>query len=604
MTNVEYIPNIINEDEDINWDRDFKKLIEVKNKMLEVSDKYLSAIRDYKTVNLYKLINKINTNNFINISEPFFQGVVELIKTVYDDDYNLLDRYFTVLYHPLTFGSETTIQLNKEILELMRLLIKIYEKYKNKIPTGTIFNKIFIPVHRGMKPKEGNVDEDFYKDRFLKDYIRKVSDKGIIIDPLYKSVFTGLSMHSVSTKLLLGGLKDREFFHDFELFLKKQYFSGQEITLIPHHDEDVLSIKIGDEKEQPIFDLGDGLQSLIILTFPLFQHLEENNLVFIEEPEVNMHPGFQRKFIESLSDSKFDNCQFFIVTHSNHLLDLTVDQDNISVFTSQKFIQEKKEDSKERLPKFFIQNVSNGDYSTLQILGVQNSSVFLSNTTIWVEGYTDRFYLRKFLELYMNQEGIKIKKYYEDLNFSFIEYSGNNITHWSFLDEDEESDDIVEKRINFKRISQNIFLITDKDKKKEKRQQKLKEYLGEENYYCFEATEIENTFKKEIIIEIVRSHYNETEKKLIDSSKKLQLTEESTYKDNKLGKLLFDKLGNEYGKKFFVENGSGTIKNKKKFCEIGRSLLTSFDDLSEEQKALTIKIYKFIEKHNEQGANQ
>ena len=49
-------------------------------------------------------------------------------------------------------------------------------------------------------------------------------------------------------------------------------------------------------------------------------------------------------------------------------------------------------------------------------LGVRNSSVFLANSTIWIEGITDRLYLKKYMEVYQREmfNRGQIKKIYEE----------------------------------------------------------------------------------------------------------------------------------------------------------------------------------------------
>ena len=93
-----------------------------------------------------------------------------------------------------------------------------------------------------------------------------------------------------------------------------------------------------------------------------------------------MHPSMQRSFLEVLS--KYDQHQYFITSHSNHFLDMTIDFANISVFHFSKH-----EDSK---PQHHIRPSSPRDRQILLDLGVRNSSVFITNATIWVEGKTER----------------------------------------------------------------------------------------------------------------------------------------------------------------------------------------------------------------------
>lgn len=113
----------------------------------------------------------------------------------------------------------------------------------------------------------------------------------------------------------------------FETFLSKYFFGNQPVQLnaIKHDHIEEVFVKIGLENEFPIQQLGDGIQSIILLTFPLFDHQDKaGHLVFYEEPELYMHPGMQRIFVDVIRS--FKNAQCFIVTHSNHLIDSSLDR--------------------------------------------------------------------------------------------------------------------------------------------------------------------------------------------------------------------------------------------------------------------------------------
>jgi predicted ATP-dependent endonuclease of OLD family len=157
--------------------------------------------------------------------------------------------------------------------------------------------------------------------------------------------------------------------------------------------------------------------------------------VFIEEPEKLLHPGLQRRLIETLMKQEgFENYQYFMTTHSNHFLDITLDFPEISIYTLTKKIDEGAHDEKDS--KFLIENLKHGDTSVLELLGVRDSSVFLSNCTIWVEGITDRLYFRHYLNLYFDNlsKNNNSARFKEDFHYSFVKYSGGIIAHWSFLD--------------------------------------------------------------------------------------------------------------------------------------------------------------------------
>ena len=112
---------------------------------------------------------------------------------------------------------------------------------------------------------------------------------------------------------LLGDLEQRKIISDYEKYLSKTFFDNEPVVIIPKINDDVLTVRIGEE-EYKIYELGDGIQSIILITFPLFLYLDKAKstsiLVFIEEPEVGLHPKLQRKLIKTLLDDKFENYQF------------------------------------------------------------------------------------------------------------------------------------------------------------------------------------------------------------------------------------------------------------------------------------------------------
>lgn len=441
------------------------------------------------------------------------------------------------------------------------------------------FSRAYIPTLRGLRGFEDN--EDYYLTRTKKDYFP--GDESI-------AIFTGLNLYEEVKNLLLGSLEDREKIVDFQKFIGDSFFEGQEVALIPNVNSDVLFVKIGHEKEYPIYNLGDGIQSLIILVFPLFKYKGEKLLFFIEEPELYLHPGMQRKFLEIITQKDFDGYQYFLTTHSNHFLDMTLDMERMSIYSFSKELEEA--DSRERNANFVIENVSNEDDNVLKMLGVRNSAVLLSNCTIWVEGITDRYYIRHFLNLYQKSLD-KAPIYKEDIHYSFVEYSGNNITHWSFLDDEENEKEEVFSSIKESRVCGSLFLITDKDsKKKETRHLKLAEALGE-RYYCLNCREIENILPASTLKKVIAS-YEQVE------VNQLELNQEftgKTYKSLLLGKFI-EGVVKDKKRQGSYSSKSGAVSDKVGFCKRAIAKMESFDDLSEEAKKLSRKLYKFIEKNN------
>ena len=471
-------------------------------------------------------------------------------------------------------------QIANEIRTFASDCLKNIESLKSYNHKNYLRENIYIPTLRGLRGIDYDEKKQLkWKDNYL---IRTKNDYFQKEDHIESQIFTGLKLYDDVKTLLLGSKPGRERVKGFEKFIGDTFFDGKEFSIIPHIEDNVVHIKIGDDDEYPIYKIGDGIQSIIILTYPLFFNQEKHLNVFYEEPDLFLHPGFQRVFLETLSLPQFSNFQFYLTTHSNHFLDMTLDYNSISVFTFQK--NDKKE--------FVINNVSNSDKNILQILGVKNSSVFLSNCTIWVEGITDRIYVRKYLELFQQLKGVTFK---EDIHYSFVEYGGGNITHWSFL----EDADTLHPNINIESLCSKLFLISDKDSTENKqngdksekliRQENLKKNLGEQ-YYCLESREIENLLEEDIIKKVI-NEFEKSDGNDIDSSKLLL----PSYKNEYLGQFIDE---NVIGLKRAYRAKSGTITNKVEFAKKAVSYMNNYDSISKEAKILTEKIYAFIKGNN------
>ncbi|MGG4409443.1 ATP-binding protein [Niallia taxi] len=520
----------------------------------------------------------------------YFNGLV-------NDIYELNDS------SDLTLGKSSGYSIYKEqiISNLKKLATDYQMKMKKLTPSGATFyisnfNRVYIPTLRGLRGfadsiKTNNDDKDMYKNRTKKDYFKET--------PESCEIHTGLNLYDEIIDMLLGSVQQRYNMQRFQEFLSASFFDGQQVTLTPDRHSDIIKVKIGVESEKNIFELGDGIQSLIILIFPLFKYLNENLLLFIEEPELYLHPGMQRKFIEILMNEQFANHQFFFTTHSNHFLDMTLDIDSISIYKFKKKLGEHSGISTEELnPTFTIENVSNEDDSVLQELGVRNSSVLLSNCTIWVEGITDRYYIRHFFKLYQEEKSKtnpNFLQFKEDTHYSFIEYSGGNITHWSFLDDYNQEEDENFSSINVKSICRRIFLIADNDGgKKTERLNALKEVLHE-NFYGLECNEIENILEADTLKKIIAEYEK------VKDPEKLNFTSEFTrndYKDLYIGKFIDDHLTKEYRKRETYQEKSGTIKDKLSFCKKAIKSITRYEELSDEAQMLCENLYEFIKLNN------
>jgi AAA15 family ATPase/GTPase len=459
-----------------------------------------------------------------------------------------------------------------------------------------ISHSFYIPVLRSLKKitNEGTP----LKSRTLYDYFESLTFSKL-------NVFTGEDLYKIIKNAKSSPEDERGKIKEFEKFLGNTFFKSV-IELVPleflgkndkeenikNENEDIY-IKIGKEPEFSISKIGDGIQALIILTFQLFLHSNKNLLLFIEEPELNLHPGLQRLFLETLNDDRFKNTQIFFTTHSNHFLDLAIEiSPEMAIFSFEKKPVLKNKEK----PKFKITDITKRSFDALNLLGVNSSSVFLSNCTIWVEGISDRLYIRKYLEIYQKENPDKedkedFSKFLEDIHYSFIEYAGDNIKHWSFLDiEDDES-------INYKSISRNVFLISDKDKGKEKRHKKLVKTLGNK-YYCLKCLEIENLLTPEILKATLEEYAKVPNKNL-----KFEVFKQEDYFDMDMGEFIYSSIisnKSQFKQIALVPNRGKTRKiiNKYNFAKNAIENIKDWRDLSKEAQDLTKAVYQFIKENN------
>ncbi len=523
----------------------------------------------------YDIVPKSNMENFNRIYENIGDE---------NSGYtNVGNRFFTALK-----SHSTSCEIsNKFYFPILRGTKDYKTIINNKLKTflnsaSSIQNKDSINHYISLLNLENKGLESFdiYNDIILHEYFKDNKN-------LDEHILTGGKLYQEIKSMLLGEESQRKMIEDFQKFLQETFFNEYDkVQLIPNEKEKVLYVKIGKD-ERPIYNWGDGTQQLIIILYSLFKHKDEQNkLFFIEEPEMYLHPGVLRKFIEVINSDLFKNHQYFITTHSNIVLDTSADTNiNMSIFKFKKVKDKSKNGGKD----FLIEQCNNGDMSLLNELGVRNSSLFLSNCSIWVEGVTDRLYLKHYLKLYCDKYKDK-KIYRENLDYTFIEYGGGNIVHFNFDKTDSTNS------INAKYINNNIFLIADNDNPKEgsakaKRKEAYREQL-KENFYELSVAEVENLITSEILKQtlLIQNPKKESEiNKVFEKEKK--------FANKKLGKFIDALFPNGEIKTYSAD--SGTIKNKIEFCKSVIDVTDDFDKLSNEAQILTVKVYEFIKKNNE-----
>lgn len=214
---------------------------------------------------------------------------------------------------------------------------------------------------------------------------------------------------------------------------------AEEVTNIEVVDKD-LNLEFSSGLSFSLDQLGTGVSQIVMLLSHLWINKEVNLNVFLEEPEANLHPEAVVKLI-SIFEKELNNHRFFITTHSPSLIDCL--NENWAVYRTLK----SPNGASSITPNDNIIKY----YETLDSLGVKASQILQSNTVLWVEGPSDRIYLKKWIDIYSDGE---LK---EGKDYSFLYFGGTNLASFTVLD------DIGENLINIFSTSRKACLIADSD---------------------------------------------------------------------------------------------------------------------------------------------
>ncbi|TYA69872.1 AAA family ATPase [Seonamhaeicola marinus] len=524
-------------------------------------------------------------------------------------------KFLNTLYvngiHNNSYSFINSIEPFEEIRGLLEKLKSISNKYKEfiggkiYIPTLRSAHSLFMKQREGIKGIESTDNLLKIRKNIFQDTIRKnYKNLGAEVE-----IFTGLSLYDEIVNVRNSIKEERVKFHAFEKFLSTNFFNREDIDVVAkfniHNNEkgidedDIIQVFIGG-KSRKLHNLGDGVQALIILMYKIFL-AEENSLIFIDEPELNLHPGFQRLFLEQIKSNPEltkKNLTYVIVTHSNHFLDLTLEKDNVSIYSFSSLDKD----------KFLIKNVNSGDNQTLRNLGVNNSSVFLANCSIWVEGISDRNFIKAFLKAYCSYNDLQEPR--EDIDYAFFEYAGSNLQHYNFKKNESEYD-IAKGLINSYALNNRVFLLSDYDSGTEARHNNLTSIANELDNFNYSTTkpyrEIENLLGKNVWEKVLLNFCNrnkvedreKVQNKIIASLNKVQ-TEE--YKSNYIGEFLKELNVSELKKIWKIDNEgkAGTFIYK---AELSKLVLDKVinNEMNWEELAsnntvvsLTESVYNFI----------
>lgn len=252
------------------------------------------------------------------------------------------------------------------------------------------------------------------------------------------------------------------------------------------------------EKGQNRFALsqtGSGLKTIILMLLnlyllPALPENKEKHFVFaFEELENNLHPALQRRVFNYLceyADARKNNVRIFLTTHSHVAINIFSQNKNTSIH----HVFKENRSSVVRQINSYFDNVE-----ILEDLDIQPSDILQANGIIWVEGPSDRVYIKRWLDLLTND------RFKEGQHYQFLYYGGKLLSHYELGGIGGQDDEvtITDGLINILTTNRHAAIVMDSDKTKatdiiNRTKQRVQEEFKKHGFMCWitEGKEIEN----------------------------------------------------------------------------------------------------------------
>lgn len=245
----------------------------------------------------------------------------------------------------------------------------------------------------------------------------------------------------------------------------------------------------GDER-RALSKMGSGLKTIILvllnlIVLPKIKHLsysEDSATVFaFEELENNLHPALQRRLFDYIArySKEHPNTYIFLTTHSHVPINMFANQEDAQILHVTK---ENGASSVQIVDGFITKS------EVLNDLDVRASDLLQSNGIIWVEGPSDRIYIKHWMEIWGGED------LREGIDYQFLYYGGRLLSHYS-ADEIQEDSDLI----GILTTNRNSAIVIDSDKTSQSKpindtKKRIQAEFDRLNLFCWitKGKEIEN----------------------------------------------------------------------------------------------------------------
>ena len=284
-----------------------------------------------------------------------------------------------------------------------------------------------------------------------------------------------------------------------EIMYPDATYSGITVQKIENNTWEVFLYE--DEIRYPLSKTGSGLKTIILVllnmvVIPLFEEEEAKRtaklnktqptispvyLLAFEELENNLHPALQRRLFDYIDrySKTHSNIYVFLTTHSHVPINMFADQEDAQILHVTK---ENSVSSIQIVDDFITKS------EVLNDLDVRASDLLQSNGIIWVEGPSDRIYIKHWMEIW---GGADLR---EGVDYQFLYYGGRLLSHYTADEEQAEKE-----LIGILTTNRNSAIVIDSDKRAPRTRinatkRRIQAEFQEKHLFCWitQGKEIEN----------------------------------------------------------------------------------------------------------------
>ena len=286
---------------------------------------------------------------------------------------------------------------------------------------------------------------------------------------------------------------EKDFLQALNLIMKPEAeFENIRVQQVTYDKQRVWEVFLQEKgaRRIPLSKTGSGLKTIVLvllnlLVIPHIEKYKDKKIVYgFEELENNLHPALQRRLFKYIFEyATTRDVIVFLTTHSHIAINTFFDKDNASIYH---IVKENGVSQIKQIESYIDKT------EILDDLDVKASDLLQSNGIIWVEGPSDRIYIKRWLELFTPNQ------YTEGQHYQFLYYGGRLLSQYSAK---EETD-----LINIITTNRNAVIVMDSDKRHRSAQlnETKKRIMNEFErlgmfYWVTNGKEIENYIPKQAV---------------------------------------------------------------------------------------------------------